>query len=140
MLGDRLAEGGALLGVLRGELERTDRDTARAGRDVDPPDLDAVHHLEEAAAGNTTENVARGCLVVVEDQLGRIDALVAHLVDLAGDGEAGYDLAESGGLLDQEGRQVLVRLLRAFLRLDQRGDQRGAAPPLVSHIFWPLMT
>jgi hypothetical protein len=50
VLGDRLAEGGALLGVLDGELEGADRDAAGAGGDVDAADLDAVHHLVEALA------------------------------------------------------------------------------------------
>src|SRR3954454_2325767 len=46
---ERLAEGRGRLGVRDGERERADRDAARTGRDVDAADLDAVHHLVEAA-------------------------------------------------------------------------------------------
>ena len=83
VLGDRLAEGLALLGVGDAELEPAPRQPARAGGDVDAADLDAVHHLEEALAGLATQDLVRGDLVALEDELGRLDALVAHLVDLA---------------------------------------------------------
>jgi hypothetical protein len=62
VLGDRLAEGLALLGVLDAELEGADRDAAGAGRDVDAAHLDAVHHLVEA--------LARG--LAAEDGVGRM--------------------------------------------------------------------
>ena len=57
VLGDRLAERLALLRVPHGELERADTDAARPGRHVDPADLDAVHHLEEALARRLAEDV-----------------------------------------------------------------------------------
>ena len=47
VLGDRLAEGLALLAVGDGQLEGAVGDAAGAGRDVDAADLDAVHHLVE---------------------------------------------------------------------------------------------
>ena len=64
----------------------------------------------------------------VEHHLGGVDALVAHLVDLAGDREPLGDLAEPARLLDQQRRQVLVGLLGALVGLDEhRGEVRRAA-------------
>ena len=60
-----------------------------AGGDVDAADLDAVHHLVEALAGLATQDLLGRDLVVLEDGLGGVDALVAHLVDLARDGQPG---------------------------------------------------
>ncbi len=57
VLGDRLAERLALLGVLDGQLERPDRDPARPRGDVDPADLDAVHHLREPGAALAAEDL-----------------------------------------------------------------------------------
>jgi hypothetical protein len=47
--------------------------------------------------------------VTLEDQLGRVDALVAHLVDLAGHRDALRGLAEAGLLVDEEGCHVACR-------------------------------
>ena len=47
----------ALLGVRDGQLEGADPDAAGPGRHVDPADLDAVHHLEEALARRAAEDV-----------------------------------------------------------------------------------
>src|SRR6476661_1983869 len=88
VLRDRLAEGLALLGVGDAELEGPVGDAAGTGRDVDAADLDAVHHLVEALARLPAQDLVRRDLVALEDRLGGVDALVAHLVDLAGDGEA----------------------------------------------------
>jgi hypothetical protein len=87
--------------------------------------LDSVHHLIEApaAAGRAAEDSAGRQPDAVEHHLGGLDALVAHLVDLAGDGQARPGLAEPGLLLDQERGHVLV----------------GRAA-VVSHIFWPSRT
>ena len=57
VLGDLLAEGLPLLGVVDAELEGSLGEPARAGGDVDASDLDAVHHLVEATAGLTAEDV-----------------------------------------------------------------------------------
>lgn len=77
VLGDRLAEGLALLCVAHRELESAKTDAARARRHVDPADLDAVHHLEKALPRRPAENVVGAGLVAVEDHLGGFDALVA---------------------------------------------------------------
>ena len=54
-----------------------------AGRHVDAAHLDAVHHLVEALARLAAEDLRRRGPVPFEDELGRVDALVAHLLDLA---------------------------------------------------------
>ena len=110
-----------------------------AGGDVDAADLDAVHHLVEALARLAAEDLVGGDPVALEDRLGGVDALVAHLVDLAGDGDALGGLAEAGLLLHQEGRHVLVDRVGALVGLHQHGDQ-VEVPPLVSHIFWPVIS
>src|SRR4029453_4246401 len=69
---------------------------------VAPQHPAAFHPPRKAPAGGAAEDVVGGGPVAVEDQLGGVDALVAHLVDLAGDGQAGEHLAEAGGLLDEE--------------------------------------
>jgi hypothetical protein len=58
VLGDLLAEGLALLGVVDAELEGPHRQPAGPGGDVDAADLDAVHHLVEALAGHPAEDLA----------------------------------------------------------------------------------
>ena len=135
VLGDRLAEGLALLGVGDGELEPTPRQPARAGGDVDPADLDAVHHLEEPLAGLPAEHLLGGDLVALEDQLGRLDALVAHLVDLARHGDPLGGLTEPGLLLHQERRHVLVHRLVALVGLGQHRDQGGGGAVGQPHLL-----
>ena len=58
--GDRLAEGVPLLRVGDAELEGAQGDPAAAGGDVDPADLDAVHHLVEALAGGPPSTRSAG--------------------------------------------------------------------------------
>src|SRR5436190_15000755 len=50
VLGDRLAEGLALLAVAQRQLQGTLGDADAAGGDVDPANLERVHHLHEALA------------------------------------------------------------------------------------------
>src|SRR3954465_1760268 len=82
--GDRLAEGLPFLAVAEGELERPLADADAAGGDVDAADLERVHHLHEALAETgllAAEDALGRALVAVVDELGRLDALVAHLLD-----------------------------------------------------------
>jgi hypothetical protein len=69
VLGDRLAEGLALLGVVYGELERAQRDTAAAGGHVHPADLDPVRHLVEAAARRAAQHLPLKASSVVSTPL-----------------------------------------------------------------------
>ena len=123
MLRDRLAEGLAVLGVVDRELEGSNRDATGPGGDVDPPHLDAIHHLCEALAGRGAEDLVRPDAVAVEHQLGGVDAFVTHLVDLAGDAETRGDLAVTSGLVHQQRGQVVVCLRRPLVGLDQRCHQ-----------------
>src|SRR5208282_5624139 len=93
------------LRVVDGQLEGAQGDPAAAGGDVDPADLDAVHHLVEALAGAAAEDPGGGNADVLQDQLGGVDALVAHFLDLAWHGQARHRRVgpEAGLLLDQEG-------------------------------------
>src|SRR3954447_11057305 len=134
VLGDRLAERLALLGVLDRQLEGALGQADAAGGDVDAADLERVHHLREAlveAAVLAAEDRVRRRLVAVEDQLGRLDALVAHLLDLGRDVEAGERagvLLDARLLLADEARHALVALLGVGVGLDEREDQRAAQP------------
>src|SRR5690606_14666941 len=125
VFGDRLAEGAALLGVADGQLEGAQGDAAGAGGDVDPADLDAVHHVRETPAGFAAEDRVGADAKAVEQRLGGVDALVAHLVDPAGDGETGQDLTGALRLVDQEGGEVLVRLVLPEIRFHQHRGEIG---------------
>ena len=114
------------------------RQPAGAGGDVDAAHLDAVHHLVEALARLAAEDGVRRQAQAVHHQLGGVDALVAHLLDLARDGQARTDLAEPRGLLDQERRHLLVDAgaLGCLARSeDQHGDQRGRAAVRQPHLL-----
>ena len=124
-----------LLGVPHREFEGANADPARARGHVDPADFDAVHHLEEALAGLAAEDVVGAGPVAVEDQFGGVDALVAELVDLAGNGQARQHFAETGRLLDQERGQVAVRLVRALVGAHQHGHQRRTAAVGQPHLL-----
>src|SRR5580698_4801770 len=92
--------------------------------------LDSVHHLIEApaAAGRAAEDSAGRQPDAVEHHLGGLDALVAHLVDLAGDGQARPGLAEPGLLLDQERGHVLIGRAAVEFVFHQRRDHAGPGP------------
>jgi hypothetical protein len=141
VLGDRLAEGVPPLRVVDGQLEGAQGDPAAAGGDVDPADLDAVHHLVEALAGAAAEHAGGGNADVFEDQLGGVDALVAHLLDLAGDRQARHRrVGPKPGSFSI--RKAVMFLCGASCpsSVRQSTATRLDVPPLVSHIFWPLMT
>ena len=95
VLGDLLAEGLPLLGVRDAELESPPRDTATTRGNVDPADFDPIHHLVEALARARRRGLAGVDAVAVEEHLGGVDALVAHLLDLARHGQARRDLTEA---------------------------------------------
>src|ERR671916_1824552 len=73
VLCDRFAEGSPLLGVADRELEGADGDAAGSGCHIDPPYLDAVHHLCEALAGRVAEYLVSTDAMAVEDQLGGVE-------------------------------------------------------------------
>src|SRR5919112_328836 len=76
----------------RPALSTSIRAADAAGGDVHAAELERVHHLREAlvqAGLLAAEDVLGRARVAVEHQLGRLDALVAHLLELRRDGEAG---------------------------------------------------
>src|SRR5262249_6014145 len=89
VLADRLAEGLADLGVARGEPQRALGDAHAARRDIDAAELEAARDLGEAAALDLADQMIGRHAIVLEDQLARIDRLVAELLELATDAEAG---------------------------------------------------
>ena len=127
MLCDRLAECDALLGVVDAEFECPIGEPAGASGNVNAADFDAVHHLVETLANLAAEKRVRGEHEVLHDQFSRIDALVAHLVDLAGNRQAWKYLAEASGLLNEECRHLLVdtgTFWGIFIGANQYGAKR----------------
>src|SRR6185503_6761253 len=116
VLADRLAEGLALLRVPQRLGERRLRDADAACRDVDAPELEPAGRLLEAAAFLADE-VTRGDAVVLEDELGRVDALVAELLELAA-------CLESRPLLAEEHRHAAVPGLGVGVGLRQDREAR----------------
>ena len=114
------------------ELERALGQAHAAGGDVDAADLERVHHLGEALVEPgllAAEDVLGRDAVAVEDELGRLDALVAHLLDLRRDREAGVlagVLADARLLLADEARHAAVARLGLGVGLDQREDDARA--------------
>src|SRR5437763_5395966 len=81
VLGDGLAEGLALARVADRGLEGRRGQADGPGCDVDPSQLDASHEVLEPLpdAGLTAEHARRRGAEAVEDELDRLDALVAEL-------------------------------------------------------------
>ena len=102
-----------------------------AGGDVRAADLERVHHLREAlveARLLAAEDVLGRTLVAVEDELGRLDALVAQLLDLGRDVQPGVVagvLGDARLLLGDEAGEALVARIGVRVGLDQDEDERG---------------
>ena len=100
-------------------VERRLGDADAAGGDVDAPGLEPAHDLSEPASLDAAHEIGGRHQAVLEQQLHRVDALVAEL------GERFHD-AESGmGLLDEEARHAAVTRLRARVG-DGQQRERGA--------------
>ena len=94
MLRNGLAEGLAGLRVGRRLVECPAGDADRARRDVDSSELQSAHRHVEALARHAADQVPLGVqLVVLEDQLGGVDAVVAELFQLASRAESRVGLA-----------------------------------------------
>src|SRR3954467_13148031 len=95
-----------------------------------PPILSRLHHLRDAPAEAgllAAEDVPGRAAVAVEDELGRLDALVAELLDLRRDVETGVLARPLRGarlLLGDEARHAAVARLGARIGLDEHEDER----------------
>ena len=88
MLRDGPAEGLALLGVAERVLHGGARDADAAGRDIDAAELQPAERMAQPLTFLQPDQAVGGYPVVLEDELGGIDALVAELLQLAADTEA----------------------------------------------------
>ena len=86
--------------------------------------------MVEALAGDTAEQIVLGQPQTVHDEFGGVDALIAHLLDLARNGQTRTHLAEAFRLLDQEGGHLLVdgcvRICAVITAHEHRDEGRGA--------------
>ena len=92
MFADRFAEGLALLGVADGFLERGLGHADRARRDVDAAHFQPAHDVLEPAAFLPADQRVRRRGKVLEGEFAGVQALVAQLLDVAADGQAGRAL------------------------------------------------
>src|SRR6185312_6353631 len=117
VLADRLAEGLAQLRVADRFVERRLGDARAARGHVDAPELEPAHGAVEALP-LAADEIRGGHAEIFEDELRRVDALVADLLELARG-------AEPRAFLHDEHRQALARRLR----LGICPHQHGAAVP-----------
>ena len=124
---NRLAEGGALLGVLERQFECAQRDAETTRGNVDAPRLDARHHLVEALADHllATEDGRDGYAELLERELDRFDAVIAELAEWRRDGQPVL-LGDECFLLDEQRRHAGVAWVRVGVGLDEQRDQGGA--------------
>src|SRR2546430_9453490 len=110
---DRLAEGLADLAVGERLVERRLRQSHAARGDVDAAELERAERLLEARSLLAADQPVGRNAIIFEHQLGRIDALVAELLELAAHGEA-------VALLGEEQAHAAVARLRLRVGLDQQ--------------------
>src|SRR5215217_7675060 len=125
VLCDRLAERLALLRVAQRQLEGALGDADTAGGHVHTDDLERVHHLAEAVTDArllaAKDPLGRTDVAVV-DELGGLDALVAHLLDLGRHAQTGV-LVLAGRLLGDEAGHALVGRVGLGVGLHEHEDQ-----------------
>ena len=125
MLGDRLAEGLALLRVADRLVERPLRHADGAGGDVDATQFDGGHHLEEPLAFLAAEHHVGRDPVIVEGQLDGLNPPVAELVDVGADGDAAAALA--GLLLDEQDAHASMAAGRVGIGAHERHHEARLA-------------
>src|SRR5690606_30495007 len=84
---DRLSERLPLLRIPNRIVECGHGDADAAGRDIDAAEFETPERVTEAEALLTADQILGRNRIVLEDQLGGVDALVAELLELAADGE-----------------------------------------------------
>src|SRR5215208_4362004 len=117
VLADRLAEGLSDLGVFRCETEGAFRNADAARCDVDASELETAGRLIEALA-LLADQVVPGEPVILEHELGRIDALVAELLEPLAD-------AETRPLRGDEEADALVARLGLGVGFHQEREARA---------------
>ena len=116
VLADRLAEGLAHLAVGDRLIERGLRKPDAARRDIDAPELEpAQRMLASPRPSSPPISRSAGMTIVLEHELGGVDALVAELFELAADREA------SPFLGDEQAHAAVARL-RVGIGLDQQRE------------------
>src|SRR5262245_5565173 len=88
MLRDRFSKSVTLLGILDRFFKGRPSDTETSSGDIEPFRFESGHYMFEAQSFYAANEI---CLVngkVIEVQIHRLDSLVAHLVDIASDGQA----------------------------------------------------
>ena len=95
------------------------RDADRPCGDVDPARFEPAHHVLEPAPFEATDQIRGRHDALVEDQLGRVDALVAELGDRLHDAKARVAFLD-----DEAGHAPMPRL---GLRVGQRQKRQGVA-------------
>ena len=127
MLGDRLAESFAALRVGDRFHERGTRDADAARGDVDAPEFEAGQDMLHAQPFAAADEVVLRNAVVVEYELGAVDAIVAELFQLARMAEAGPFFA------DKEAHAAMARF-GVRVGLDEHGE-RGAVNAVADPCF-----
>src|SRR6185503_9687138 len=133
MLADRLAERPAQLGILHRFVERRLGNAGTPRRDVDSTQFEPAYRAVEALAFAAYQ-VGSWHAKVVEDQFGRVDALVTQFLQLARSPEPGSLLHDEHGhsLARRLCRRVGLDEHRTAIPLDAVGDPRlGAVDDVV---------
>ena len=99
-------------------LQRAFRDADAARGDVDAAELEPAGGLVEALALDAADQMIGGHAIVLEDELGGVDRLVAELLQLAADREALH-------LRRDEKAHALVAGLAFGIGLDQQREARA---------------
>ena len=115
-VGDRLAEGLALVGVAQRRIERAPGVTGRRRADRDAPVVEALHRKDEALAGLAAEQCITRHAHIVEHDVGDVAARLAHLFV----GRAARD----AGAVHRHDKGADMRVLGQGLLAGARHDQR----------------
>jgi hypothetical protein len=136
MLRDWLPERVAFLRVANRLLEGAGCDSHGARGNVHAPELDCAHEVLEplSDAGLAAEDARRRRAETVEDELGRLDALVAELAERRRNRESRL-LGSAGLLLDDERRHPAVRRIGVRVGLGEQHHHPRLQPVRRPHLL-----
>src|SRR5262249_54269519 len=137
VVGDRLAEGAAGPRIFGREPQRAFGDADAARGDIDASELKPAGRLVEALALDLADQVIGWDAIVLEDQLGGIDRLVAELLELAAHSEAGLLRRDeqAHALVARLGLRIGLYQPREAGAFDAVGDPGLGA---VDHVVFPV--